>query len=178
MTVYDLSSSYSSVPQGFILESCKTLRTAARRVEHALTQMNDDDIWWRPHDANNAAGNIVLHVCGNIGQRIIAGACQLDYTRDCEAEFARREPIAGKYLLNQFNATIDCAEKAVAELTEQQLLETRNIQEFETNVLTAVYHSVSHLEGHAQEIIYIARMRLGERYRFLWQPTYQQQKTL
>mgnify|MGYP006173604461 CR=1 FL=1 len=42
----------------------------------------------------------------------------------------------------------------------------RFVQLTDCTGLGAVYHSVAHLEGHAQEVIYITRLRLGDRYRF------------
>jgi hypothetical protein len=36
--------------------------------------------------------------------------------------------------------------------------------------LAAIFHSVPHFRGHAQEIIHITRTLLGERYRIHWQP--------
>ncbi len=177
MAVYDLSSSYEHVGEGFVAESRKTLRGAARRIEHGLSQLSDEDVWWRPHESMNAAGNIVLHVCGNVSQWIVSGVGGHAYERDRPAEFACRDSIPADQLLAQFRQTIDRADEVLSVLTEPQLLETRRIQSFDTSVLAAVYHAVSHLEGHAQEMIYIARQRLGDRYRFLWQPTHEQQTT-
>ena len=45
-----------------------------------------------------------------------------------------------------------------------------SVQAFEETVLSAVHRSLGHLEGHMQEIIYITRLQLGDRYRFAWTP--------
>jgi hypothetical protein len=44
------------------------------------------------------------------------------------------------------------------------------VQGFETNKLDAVFNSVAHFQGHTQEIIYITRVRLRDRYQFKWVP--------
>ncbi len=51
-----------------------------------------------------------------------------------------------------------------------QLLQTRRVQGNNTNLLTAIFHSASHFEGHTQEIIAMTRQIKKEQYKFLWQP--------
>jgi hypothetical protein len=171
--VYDLNSSYSSEHEAFVSESRKTLAGAARRVEHAIEQLSDDDLWWRPHPAMNAIGNLVLHVCGNLGQWVLSGVGTAPERRNRPAEFAARDPIAKADLLAQFRQTVAAVDAVIAAVPAHgpgSLLDRRRIQSYDTTVLAAIYHAISHLEGHAQEMIYIARLRRGDAYRFLWTP--------
>jgi hypothetical protein len=39
---------------------------------HCLNAMTDDQIWWRPNEQSNSVGNLVLHLCGNLKQWIVA----------------------------------------------------------------------------------------------------------
>ncbi|MCC6581672.1 MAG: hypothetical protein IT440_14665, partial [Phycisphaeraceae bacterium] len=50
--------------------------------------------------------------------------------------------------------------------TADTLLRTRFVQVSDVTGMGAVFHSVAHLEGHAQELIYACRLLLGEDYRF------------
>ena len=50
------------------------------------------------------------------------------------------------------------------------LLENRRIQGCDTNVLSAIYCTVTHLEGHAQQIVYITHLYLGDDYMPFWRP--------
>src|ERR1700694_3711258 len=43
------------------------------RIAGCLEQLSEQEIWWRPNDASNSIGNLVLHVCGNMRQWIISG---------------------------------------------------------------------------------------------------------
>jgi hypothetical protein len=43
------------------------------RLSVALQRLSDEDLWWRPNDASNSAGNLVLHLCGNARQWIVSG---------------------------------------------------------------------------------------------------------
>ena len=58
----------------------------------------------------------------------------------------------------------------IAKLNDQQLVADRRIQGFDTNVLTALFNTISHFRGHTQEIIHMTREQLGDRYRFDFVP--------
>jgi uncharacterized damage-inducible protein DinB len=170
MAVYNLNTRHTTIVQGFLADAADTLGGCRQRIEHCLKQLSDEQIWWRPQPAMNAIGNLILHLCGNLGQWIVAGVGGRPDTRQRQAEFDQREPIAKDDLLARLRKVIDEAIAAVGKQTESELLRVRPVQQWQTTGLTAIFHSVCHLEGHAQEIIYITRMLLGEKYQFLWEP--------
>lgn len=49
---------------------------------------NDDDIWLVKGEINNSAGNLFLHLCGNLKHFIGATLDNTGYERDREFEFA------------------------------------------------------------------------------------------
>lgn len=161
-----MHATHASIPEAFRRESCFTLDYSRDRMFHALEQLGDDQAWWRPHESMNAAGNIVLHVCGNLHQWIVSGVGGAADTRDRHGEFAQRAAIPVMELRSRLQATVDQAKAAITHANDEELLRTRFIQITNCTGLGAVYHSVAHFEGHAQEMIYIARLRLGDRYRF------------
>jgi len=178
MAAYDLSSSYSDVSLGFATESAKTLRGAAERIEHCINQLSDDQIWWRPRPEMNAIGNLILHLCGNVGQWIISPIEQTPANRNRPAEFAHRDPIPRAALLERFRNTVKHAISAIGTLSApQQLLEARRVQGHDTCILAAIFHSVCHFEGHAQEIVGLTRQMLGDQYKFLWIPSTPEQQS-
>lgn len=157
---------YAQVSDGFRNEACFTLDYSRDRMVHCLRQLTDEQIWWRPNDQMNAAGNIVLHVCGNLRQWIVVNLTGQPDDRDRPAEFACREPIAGETLIAKLTATVDQAKAAIEGAEDAELLRVRFVQVAECTGMGAVWHSVSHLEGHAQEMIYITRLQRGEAYQF------------
>ena len=177
MPVYDMNCQYTAVPAGFIAESRKTLEGAYLRIEHCLGQLHENDAWWRPHEQMNAVGNLVLHLVGNISQWIHAGVGDEPFERDRKSEFAQRDPIPLDELRLRLHVAVEKADRIIATLHEQDLLRATKIQGFDTNVLTAIYHAISHFEGHAQEIIYISRQRLGDKYEFLFEISDAQQES-
>ena len=160
-----------TVAEQFIQQQRADLMECLEKIEHCLSQLEDHDIWWRPYQEHNAIGNIILHLCGNLGQWIIHGVTQKPDTRDRPAEFAQRGAIPKQQLLDWISQTITKADEVIAAQSEATLLEPRKVQGFEVNVQSAIHHSVSHLIGHTQEIIWITRLRTGPDYRFRWAPT-------
>jgi hypothetical protein len=171
MPAYDLNASYDDVSVGFVSEAAKTLLGSHARIEHCLSQLKDAEIWWRPRPEMNAIGNLVLHLCGNVEQWILAPIANRPARRNRPAEFAQREPIDKAELQARLATTVNLAAEAIRSVPEAQpLLAARRVQGHDTNVLAAIFHSVTHFEGHAQEIIAMTRQIRGEAYQFLWTP--------
>jgi hypothetical protein len=157
---------HASIPAGFRAESCFTLDYSRDRMLHAVGQLSEEDVWWRPRPEMNAVGNILLHVCGNMRQWIVCTLTGRLDRRDRPSEFSRREPILKGVLVEKLQTTVEEAKAAIEGASDAELLRTRFVQVGDITGLGAVYHSVAHLEGHAQEVIYATRLRLGERYVF------------
>src|SRR5262249_25290922 len=69
------------------------------RIASCLELLSEDEIWWRPNAASNAAGNIVLHLCGNVRQWIISGVGGARDVRERDREFAEQGPIPRQALI-------------------------------------------------------------------------------
>ena len=146
------------------------LDSARHRIAHCLRQLNETQVWHRSQPSLNSIGNLILHLCGNVRQWIIAGLGGAADARDRPAEFSEQGPIARAELLRQLDAVVDEAKAALAGQTARQLLEVRRIQGGEVTGLTALFDSVPHFRRHTQEIVYRTRLHLGDAYRFAWTP--------
>ena len=71
-----------------------------------LEQLSEDEIWWRPNEASNSAGNLVLHLCGNMRQWIISGLGGAKDIRERDKEFSERGPMARGALGERFRQTV------------------------------------------------------------------------
>src|SRR3954471_4435857 len=43
------------------------------KITRAVAEVTDEQIWWRPNSDSNSIGNLILHLCGNARQWIVAG---------------------------------------------------------------------------------------------------------
>ena len=155
------SSSADLLAADFLDVSRRQLRTRQSRIEACLDRLSEDQIWSRAHEVENAMGNLVLHLCGNIRQWILGGVAGQADARDRDAEFARREPLPAAELTARLRGVIDEADVVLARLGQDDLAERRQIQGYDVTVLEAVYHVVEHLAEHTGQIIWATKRQTG-----------------
>jgi hypothetical protein len=151
-------------------EAAQELTSALAKIKHCLGQLTDEQVWRRSHPAMNSVGNLILHLCGNLRQWIVAGLGGGMDTRNRPAEFSERGPIPKDELLRKLETTVGEARAKLERQSARALIEIRRIQSFNVTGLAAIFDSVSHFRGHAQEIIHITRSQLGDDYQFAWKP--------
>jgi hypothetical protein len=47
--------------------------SALAKIKHCLSQLTDEQVWWRSRPSLNSIGNLILHLCGNVRQWVVAG---------------------------------------------------------------------------------------------------------
>jgi len=131
------------------------------RLQKAVERLSDEQIWWRPNDASNSIGNLILHLNGNVWQWLVASFNRLEDRRDRPAEFNATGDLTAADLLRRLGQTLDEAAKVLARLKSEQLLATWHIQGYTVTGLAAVYQVVEHFGLHYGQIVYIAKMQEG-----------------
>lgn len=153
-----------------ISESEACLRYGMVKIEHCVTQLDSTQIWWRPRDEMNSIGNLILHLAGNLRQWIVSGiGDQLD-NRDRPAEFNERSNIPSVELLQHLSSAVEASCAVLQDSTADGLLVTKRIQGSNVTKLHALFNSVTHFQGHVQEIIGMTRQQLGDAYQYHWKP--------
>lgn len=160
----------NDVSREYLNQLCTCIDECSIKINHCCDQLTDEQVWWRPQEEMNAIGNLLLHLCGNLRQWIIAGVGNKEDTRDRPSEFSCRSQTSKIELLNDLRNTLNESKATLNDLTVESLLQQRRIQGFEITGLAAAFDSVSHLKGHTQEIIHMTRVLLAEDYQFHWQP--------
>lgn len=146
----------------FIGISRHQLRERLRRIELCIRKLSDGQLWARNHEKENAVGNLILHLAGNIRQWIVSGVGDETDARDRDSEFSRREPLDRGELILRLRQAIDEADRVLASVTTAQLARKRKIQLYEVTGLHAVYHAVEHFAEHTGQIIWVTKRLTGE----------------
>lgn len=127
------------------------------KIRLALSAMPADRLWHRANASSNSAGNLLLHLSGNVRQWIVTGVGGAFDGRDRDAEFAARDGAPLGALLDTLEATCADAVAVLARLDAAALAGTRLIQGRRTTVFAAVYHVVEHFSGHTGQLIMMAK---------------------
>ena len=153
------------------LDKSRSLMTAdyLPKIEQCLDGLSDADIWWRPNEASNSIGNLVLHLCGNVCMWIIGGVGELPFERHRQREFDERKRIPAAELLVRLRGIVQQADEVLSAVTANELLSRRQIQGYDVTVLEAIYHVVEHFSMHTGQIIQLTKARAGVDLK-LWAP--------
>ena len=160
----------TDIAHTFLQESARLLGSEyLPKIERCLERLSEEDVWWRPNEASNSIGNLLLHLRGNVGQWIIGGVGQRDFERHRQREFDERAQLSWRDLLAKLKATLAEADEVIRSLNSESLLTRRQIQDYDVTVLEAIYHVVEHFGMHTGQIIMLSKMRTGTDLK-LWQP--------
>lgn len=132
------------------------------RLKTIIEPMSTEQVWWRPNEASNSVGNLILHLNGNATQWLVASFNRDEDKRDRPAEFAAEGGLTAAELLDRLGATIAAAEKVLDRLTVEDLLAPYEIQGYRVSGLDAVYQVVEHFGLHYGQIAYIAKSFSGK----------------
>jgi len=151
----------------YLSQACKHLRREFMpKIRQCVSALTEEEVWWRPNSSSNSVGNILLHLCGNVRQWIIAGVGETEDSRVREQEFKEQGPLPKDELLERLESTVEEAVQVLENLHPDRLLEMRHIQVYDTTVLQAVLHVVEHFSGHTGQIIYINKLLKDKDCRF------------
>jgi uncharacterized damage-inducible protein DinB len=132
------------------------------RMRSAVESLTEQQLRWRPNEASNSIGNLLLHLNGNVRQWIVTSFNRRDDGRNRPAEFTEKAGGTAGELLARLGATMDEAEQVFLRLTETDLLAPMDIQGYHTTGLAAIYHVVEHFGMHYGQIIYIVKALEGK----------------
>ncbi len=145
----------------FLDFSCKKLQQLTDRICNCLDELGHEQIWFRATENENAVGNLILHLCGNVRQWISFGVGGKPDIRQRDLEFASRGGVGSGELKERLRGTVADAVTILRELEPERLLETKRIQRYEMPALEAIYHVVEHFSGHAGQIIFATKQFTG-----------------
>lgn len=155
-------SAQMTVPERFLEQSREFLtREYLPKIRVCISDLSEEDLWWRPNGQCTAVGNLLLHLAGNVRQWIVAGIGRNPDARDRAAEFAARGPMAASEALGRLEEAVAEADAVLARLEGEDLAGVRDIQGRRVSVLEAVYHVVEHFAMHTGQIAWITKMRTG-----------------
>lgn len=130
------------------------------KLKIEIENYTDENLLWKTAEGiSNAAGNLCLHLIGNLNHfvgKILGG---INYTRNRELEFSQKNvPIAE--LVLQIEHTKNIIDKTLGNLSAADLEQPYPVIVFEKEMYTKFFliHLATHLSYHLGQINYHRRM--------------------
>ncbi len=130
------------------------------RLLHEISLYNTEaNIWLTAPGISNSAGNLCLHLIGNLNTYIGAQYGNTGYVRNREAEFSLKN-IPRAELIEKIKATIQAIHAGLNNISENDLDVEYPILVFEEKTTTGFFliHLATHLGYHLGQINYHRRL--------------------
>lgn len=144
-----------------MIATIKTILTRdLNKLSHELEQYsNETNIWKTEQQISNSAGNLCLHILGNLNTYIGAALGNTGYVRDRPLEFAQKD-VPRAELLQRIAHTITAVEAGLDNVKETELQHDFPVIIWDK---TATYeytliHLTTHLAWHLGQVNYHRRL--------------------
>jgi uncharacterized damage-inducible protein DinB len=146
----------------FIKFSADKLEQLHGHIQDCIGRLTPEQIWARNSDNENAVGNLVLHLSGNVRQWIGSGVAGLPDNRQRDTEFDARGGMAPAELAELLKTRIAEAAGIIRGVPAARLTERITPQGYHVTVLEAIAHVVEHFSQHTGQIILLTKMLTSE----------------
>jgi len=139
----------------------------ARAYEQALTKLrtevegyaNEADLWKTDGEIPNSAGNLALHLVGNINHFFGALISKNGYVRDRDSEFSSAN-VSKDQIISEIDKVVAVVQTAIRSLTADDLEKMYPV-EFQNEAVTTEYvlvYLLAHFNYHLGQIDYHRRL--------------------
>lgn len=124
---------------------------------------NEKDLWKVENRISNSAGNLCLHLIGNLNHFIGAALGGTSYVRNREAEFSSKN-VSREELLREIDKTIEVVVNSLQKLSDEDFEKNFPLEKHGEIIKTdfMLLHLLTHLEYHFGQINYHRRLIRSE----------------
>jgi uncharacterized protein YjbJ (UPF0337 family) len=146
----------------FLKASSAKLEQMTGYLKTCLGKLTDEQVWERHGPHENAVGNLVLHLCGNMRQWIMHGVGGAPDVRVRDKEFATAGGVTAPELAEHLESTVTEARQVIDSFPPERLMERTSPQQRDVSMLEAIYQVVGHVQQHAGQIILLTKQMTGK----------------
>ena len=132
------------------------------KIRHCVGLLSDEQLWWRPVPRSNSVGNLILHLCGNLSQWLLAGVGGRPYERHRSREFSAERAGNAAALIERLAVVVASCREVLSGLDEGALAAGCTIQGRETNGLHAVLHAWEHMSYHTGQVVLMTKQQIAD----------------
>jgi hypothetical protein len=134
-------------------------RDLDKLIEEINLYKNENDIWKTKEGINNSAGNLVLHLVGNLNHFIGKTLGDSDYVRKRDEEFSLKN-IPRKKLISDLNSLKATIKNTFTKLSDGDLKKDfpLKIRDESFSTENMLIYLLAHLNYHLGQVNYLRRM--------------------
>lgn len=142
----------------------KKFEEIQRRTLSVIDQLTEEDLNWRPNESSNSIANLVVHIQGNVNERILNGIHQKGIARNRDEEFDIVLKSKDE-LISITNNTYKIVTESVQTISDETWLRTQLVREKERTNLDILLQCATHFSEHLGQMMYIAKMVKNQDYK-------------
>jgi uncharacterized damage-inducible protein DinB len=159
----------------FLAEADRYFEQYLRKIRECLALLSEEQVWWRPNEACNSAGNLLLHLRGNLSQWVLAALGGAAYERHRGQEFRARGGAGKAELLAGLEEVVRRVRGVIAALDGEALARPHRVQAYDTDGAGIVFHVVEHMSYHTGQIVALAKQLAGPQAGIEFYPQYREE---
>jgi len=134
-------------------------RDLDKLIEEINLYKNENDIWKTKEGINNSAGNLVLHLVGNLNHFIGKTLGDSDYVRKRDEEFSLKN-IPREKLISDLNSLKETIKNTLTKLSDEDLKKDfpLKIRDESFSTENMLIYLLAHLNYHLGQVNYLRRM--------------------
>jgi Protein of unknown function (DUF1572) len=144
--------------------SCAKLDAIIEPLARCMERLSDEQVWARGGEHENAVGNLILHLDGNIRQWILHGIGGETDVRERDEEFSVRGGMSRDELMERFLGTVAESKTVIARTSTERMFERIAPQPGRPaeSVLGAIYMVVGHVQQHVGQVVLLTKQLVGK----------------
>jgi uncharacterized damage-inducible protein DinB len=147
--------------QRFLAEADKYLAQYVEKIAHCVSLLSEEQVWWRPNEACNSVGNLLLHLRGNLSQWVLSGIAGTAFERHRAQEFTASETATKAELLAGLTDVVARVRNTIQGMRTPDLERAIRVQGYDTDGLGVVVHIVEHMSYHTGQIVALTKQLQG-----------------
>jgi uncharacterized damage-inducible protein DinB len=147
---------------GFFELAARYLEEYEAKIAIVLAGLPPERLWWRPAPGTNSAGNLVLHLCGNLTLWLLASVGDEPFERHRAAEFAAEGGADAPELAARLATVVTRCTALLRSLEEREAERPLDVQGYRVDVRAAVFHAVEHMSYHTGQMLFLLKQSLPE----------------
>ncbi|MCM3748096.1 DUF1572 domain-containing protein [Paenibacillus pasadenensis] len=127
-----------------------------KRIILVLDQLNDAEVNWYPNESSNSIANLVVHISGNVNERILNGIQKLEVTRHRDEEFKVLYKTKGE-LIQITRLSFKQIIETVKSMNKEDWFKMQLVRNKERTHLDVLFQCATHFSEHMGQIFILER---------------------